>query len=121
MVTLAEKFYSMPEGTVLTYRTPELSELYETFRYGVRNPDDVQDFTENLHRCMRSDETFCGVDLMYNRSSKDAEFDHHVECAAWDIIPLTDTEEWSCFDSIRDDARFKDCVSRMTKWVIPIK
>ena len=111
----------MPEGTVLTYRTPELSELYETFRYGVRNPDDVQDFTENLHRCMRSDETFCGVDLMYNRSSKDAEFDHHVECAAWDIIPLTDTEEWSCFDSIRDDARFKDCVSRMTKWVIPIK
>ena len=121
VVALAEKFYSMPEGTVLTYRTPELSELYETFRYGVRNPDDVQDFSENLHRCMRSDETFCGVDLMYNRPSGDAEFDHHVECAAWDIIPLTDMEEWSCFDSIRDEERFKNCVRRMMKWIIQVK
>ena len=120
VVKLAEKFYSMPEGTVLTYRTPELSELYETFRYGVRNPDDVQDFTENLHRCMRSDETFCGVDLMYNRPDRATEFDHHVECAAWDIIPLTDTEEWSCFDSIRDEARFKECIRRLEQYVIPV-
>lgn len=120
IVALAEKFYSLPEGTVLTYRTPELSELYETIRYGVRNPDDVQDFTENLHRCMRSDEMFCGVDLMYNRPDGEAEFDHHVECAAWDIIPLTDTEEWSCFDSIRNEARFKECVYRLKQYVIPV-
>lgn len=119
VVSLAEKFYSMPEGSVLTYRTPELSELQETFRYGVRNPDDVQDFSENLHRCMRSDEMFCGVDLMYNRPNGDAEFDHHVECAAWDIIPLLDIEEWSCFNSIRDDERFKNCIRRMEKYVIP--
>ena len=120
IVALAEKFYSLPEGTVLTYRTPELSELYETIRYGACNPDDVHDFTENLHRCMRSDEMFCGVDLMYNRPDGEAEFDHHVECAAWDIIPLTDTEEWSCFDSIRTEARFKECVHRLEQYVIPV-
>ena len=68
---------------------------------------------------MRSDEMFCGVDLMYNRPNGDAEFDHHVECAAWDIIPLLDIEEWSCFNSIRDDERFKNCIRRMEKYVIP--
>lgn len=120
VVRLAEKFYSMPEGTVLTYRCPELSELRETFRYGVRNPDDVHDFSENLHRCMRSDETFSGVDLMYERRNGDGEFDHHVECAAWDIVPLTDTEEWACFDSIRGDARFKAYIERMRKFIIPV-
>ena len=120
VVRLAEKFYSMPEGTVLTYRCPELSELHETFRYGVRNPDDVFDFSENLHRCMRSDETFCGADLKYIRKNGDGEFDHHVECAAWDIIPLTDTEEWSCFDSIRSDPRFAGYAARMRKFVLPV-
>lgn len=120
VVRLFEKFYSMPEGTVLTYRCPELSELHETFHYGVRNPDDVHDFSENLHRCMRSDEKFCGVDMMHDRRNGDGEFDHHVECAAWDIVPLTDTEEWSCFDSIREDARFKGYIERMQKFIIPV-
>ena len=118
VVRLAEAFYSLPEGTVLTYRCPELSELQETFRYGVRNPDDVRDFSGNLHRCMRSDETFCGVDLKYVRKNGDGEFDHHVECAVWDIVPLTDTEEWSCFDGIREDARFRAFVRRIEKYVI---
>lgn len=120
VVCLAEKFYSMPEGTVLTYRCPELSELRETFRYGVRNPDDVFDFSENLHRCMRSDEKFCGVDLHYCRKNGEDEFDHHVECASWDIVPLTDTEEWSCFDSIRGDERFEKLAERMGKFVIRV-
>jgi len=120
VVRLAEKFYSMPEGTVLTYRCPELSELHETFRYGVRNPDDVRDFSGNLFRCMRSDETFCGADLKYGRKNGDEEFDHHVECAVWDILPLTDTEEWSCFDGIRGDVRFKGGAERMQKFGIPI-
>jgi len=118
VVSLAEAFYSLPEGTVLTYRCPELSELHETFRYGVRNPDDVRDFSENLHRCMRSDETFCGADLKYIRKNGDGEFDHHVECAAWDIVPLTDTEEWSCFDGIREDERFREFIQRLEKYVI---
>jgi len=121
VVAFADKFYSLPEGTVLTYRMPELSELKETLRYGVRNPNDVQDFTENLHRCMRSDEMFCGVDLKYNRTNGEEEFDHHVECAAWDIIPLIDVEEWSCFDCIREDERFKDCIHRMKRWVITVE
>ncbi len=120
VVRLAEKFYSIPEGTVLTYRCPELSELHETFRYGVRNPDDVFDFSENLHRCMRSDEMFCGTDLKYRRKNSEEEFDHHVECAAWDIIPLTDTEEWSCFDGIRGDGRFAEYAERIRKFVIPV-
>ena len=120
VVRLAEKFYSLPEGIVLTYRCPELSELRETLRYGVRNPDDVRDFSENLHRCMRSDEKFCGADLMYDRKNGEDEFDHHVECAAWDIVPLTDTEEWSCFDSIRSDKRFAEAVARMKKFIIPV-
>ena len=117
---LAEKFYSLPEETVLTYRCPELSDLRETFRYGVRNPDDVRDFSENLHRCMRSDETFCGADMKYLRKNGDGEFDHHVECAAWDILPLTDTEEWSCFDGIREDAWFQNCVQRLKNFVIRV-
>lgn len=121
VVRLFEKFYSMPEGTVLTYRCPELSELRETFHYGVRNPDDVHDFSENLYRCMRSDETFCGVDMMYDRKNGDGEFDHHVECAVWDIVPLTDTEEWSCFDSIRNDERFRRYIERMKKFVIKVQ
>ena len=120
VVSLAEAFYSMPEGTVLTYRCPELSELRETFRYGVRNPDDVQDFSENLYRCMRSDEVFCGADLKYIRKNGEGEFDHHVECAAWDIVPLTDTEEWSCFDAIREDARFPALIERMNVFVIRV-
>jgi len=120
VVSLAEAFYSLPEGTVLTYRCPELSALHETFRYGVRNPDDVQDFSENLHRCMRSDETFCGADLKYIRRNGDGEFDHHVECAAWDIVPLTDTEEWSCFDKIREEERFQAFVERMKAFVIRV-
>ena len=120
VVRLIEKFYSLPEGTVLTYRMPELSELRETFHYGVRNPDDVFDFSENLRRCMRSDEKFCGADLRYDRKNGEDEYDHHVECAAWDIIPLTDPDEWSCFDSIRDDRRFAEYVTRIEKFVIPV-
>lgn len=119
-VSLAEKFYSMPEGTRLDFRCPELSELYAVFSYGVRNPDDVFDFTENLHRCMREEGTFFGVDMKYIRRNGEEEYDHNVECAAWDIIPLTDTEEWSCFDGIRDDERFKGFVRRMEKFVIPV-
>lgn len=120
VVSLAEKFYSMPEGTTLTFRCPELSELYATFSCGVRNPDDVFDFSENLHRCMREEGTFFGVDMKYSRRNGDGEYDHNVECAAWDIVPLTDREEWECFDCIREDERFKDCVRRMEKFVIPI-
>ena len=120
VVRLIEKFYSLPEGTVLTCRMPELSELRETLRYGVRNPDDVLDFSENLHRCMRSDEKFCGADLRYDRKNGDDEYDHHVECAAWDIVPLTDTEEWSCFDSIREDRRFAEYAERIRKYVIRV-
>ncbi len=120
VVRLAEAFYRLPEGTVLTYRCPELSELRETFRYGVRNPDDVMDFSENLHRCMRSDEIFCGADLKYIRRNGEGEFDHHVECAAWDIVPLTDTEEWSCFDGIREDEQFKAYIERMKAFVIRV-
>ena len=120
VVRLIEKFYSLPEGTVLTYRMPELSELHETLRYGVRNPDDVLDFSENLHRCMRSEEKFCGADLRYTRKNGEDEYDHHVECAAWDIVPLTDTEEWSCFDSIREDRRFAEYAERLRKYVIPV-
>lgn len=120
VVSLAEKFYSMPEGTRLDFRCPELSELYAVFSYGVRNPDDVFDFSENLYRCMREEGTFFGVDMKYNRRNGDEEYDHNVECAAWDMIPLTDTEEWSCFDGIRDDERFKGFISRMEKFVIPV-
>lgn len=120
VVSLAEAFYSLPEGTVLTYRCPELSELRETFRYGIRNPDDVRDFSGNLHRCMRSDEVFCGADLKYIRKNGEGEFDHHVECAAWDIVPLLDTEEWSCFDGIRADARFQAYIERMKAFVIRV-
>ncbi len=116
VVRLYEKFYALPEGTVLTYRCPDLAELRETVRYGVRNPSDVFDFSENLHRCMRSDETFCGVDLMYRRKNGEEEYDHHVECAAWDIAPLG----WECFDPIRDDDRFQTYIRRMEKYVIQI-
>ncbi len=116
VVRLYEKFYALPEGTVLTYRCPDLAELRETLRYGVRNPEDVFDFSENLHRCMRSDEAFCGVDLMYRRKNGEEEYDHHVECAAWDAAPL----DWECFDAIREDERFQAYVRRMEKYVIQI-
>jgi hypothetical protein len=69
---------------------------------------------------MREEGTFFGVDMKYIRRNGDEEYDHTVECAAWDMIPLTDTEEWSCFDGIRDDERFKSLIKRMEKFVIPI-
>ena len=37
-----------------------------------------------------------------------------------DIIPLTDTEEWSCFDGIRGDGRFAEYAERIRKFVIPV-
>ncbi len=113
VIDLCEKFYAIPEGTVLTYRCDELSELSETIRYGVRNPDDVFDFSTNLYRCMRSDEKFCGVDLMYERDAEDEEFDHHVECVIWDMRML----DWECFDCIREDERFKSYRVRLENYV----
>jgi len=118
LVGLAERFYSLPEGSVLTFRCPGLNRLRATLRYGVRNPDDVFDFSENLHRCMRSEETFFGVDLHHQRED---EFDHNVWCPAWDIVPLTDTGEWSCFDAIRSDSRFSALVKRMERLILPIQ
>jgi len=120
VVSLAEKFYSMPEETRLDFRCAELDGLYAVFSYGVRNPDDVFDFSSGLHRCMREEGTFFGADLRYSRRNGEEEYDHNVECAAWDIVPLTDCEEWSCFDGVRDDARFKDFICRMKKFVIPV-
>ena len=120
-VDLFEKFYSMPEGTVLTYRCPELDRLKLTWYTGVRNPDDVENFDDGLVLCKRSAEKNFGMELYYDPAVHEEEFDHNVECPVWDMLPLLAEEGWEWFDPIRDDPRFKGVIKRMERFVIPVE
>ena len=118
---LFEKFYSMPEGTVLIYRCPELDRLKLTWYTGVRNPDDVENFGEGLVLCKRSAEKNFGMELYYDPAVHEEEFDHNAECPVWDMLPLLAEEGWDWFDPIREDPRFKEIVKRMERFVIPVE
>ena len=115
---LFEKFYSLPEGTVLTYRCPELNRLKLTWYTGVRNPEDVENFDDGLVLCKRSAEKNYGMELYYDPALHEEEFDHNVECPVWDLYPLVAEEGWEWFNPIRDDPRFGEIVARMRRYVI---
>lgn len=117
---LFERFYSMPEGTKLTFRCPELDRLSLTWYTGVRNPEDVENFTDGLVLCKRAEETFFGLPMYYDRKDGKEEFDHNVECPVWDMVPLEAEHGWEWFDPIREDSRFKACVERMRRFVVPV-
>ena len=116
---LFERFYSMPEGTKLTFRCPELDRLSLTWYTDVRSREDVENFTDGLMLCKRAEETFYGLPMYYERKDGKEEFDHNVECPVWDMYPLEAEHGWEWFDPIRDDPRFKACVERMRRFVIP--
>lgn len=118
---LFERFYSMPEGTKLTFRCPELDHLSLTWCTGVRNPEDVENFTDGLVLCKRAEETFFGLPMYYDRKDGKEEFDHNVRCPVWDMYPLEAEHGWEWFDPIREDPRFKACVERMKRFVIPVE
>ena len=110
----------MPEGTKLTFRCPELDHLSLTWCTGVRNPEDVENFTDGLVLCKRAEETFFGLPMYYDRKDGTEEFDHNVRCPVWDIYPLEAEHGWEWFDPIREDPRFKACVERMRRFVVPV-
>lgn len=117
---LFERFYSMPEGTKLTFRCPEMDRLSLTWYTGVRNPEDVKNFKDGLVLCKRSEETFFSLPMYYDRKDGMEEFDHNVECPVWDMYPLEAEQGWEWFDPIRDNPHFKALVARMRHFVIPV-
>ena len=120
-VTLYESMYSLPAGTVLTFRCKELSELKVTLREGVCRSFLFNDLTKERYKCFFSEEEDFGTDLKIQFDAMRSTYNpfHHY-CSQYDMFPLVSKFGWHGFDSVRDDPRFKDLVERMKKFVILI-
>ncbi len=102
LTDLYEKFWNLPDGTVLTYRCPVLDKI-----------------TATLHRCRLSSPK-AGPDFerdkRYNGRTFSCKEDveiHDAFWSMWDHIPVSQRSGWEWFDPIRNHPRYLRCVERM--------
>ena len=121
IVTLYERFYSQPAGTVLTFRSDVVSELKITLKDGVCSPVLFNDETKVKYKCFFSEEEDFGVDLIRQRDEFRSNYNlfHHY-CPQYDLFPLVSKWGWEGFDPIRNDERFIALIERMNKYVIEV-
>ncbi len=110
LTDLYEKFWALPDKTVLTFRCPALDRINGTLHHAMlRGPAAGPEYKDTTHnaRTIKSEnipEGFEGI--------LDTVWSH------WMPQPLIMEHGWEWFDPIREDARFKRCVERMMVFVV---
>ncbi len=117
-VSLYERFYSLPDGTELTYRCDSLEDLVGVLKTEVKEGVSCVD-------TMGNDEIYSYryIEMKGFESDKIRTEDYMEERyqPVNDIYPIVNIPNWSWFDNIRDDARYIACVSRMRQLCVPFK
>ena len=102
ITSLYEKFWMLPDKTVLTYRTPVLDKI-EARLCKCRMPSPI--VTPNYNNMQFNARTLHsiteGIEL------------HDVFWSVWDYSPLVLHSGWEWFDPIRRHPRYLACVARM--------
>ncbi|MGN1346745.1 MAG: helix-turn-helix transcriptional regulator [Eubacteriales bacterium] len=105
LTELYEKFWSLPDQTVLTFRCPALDQMKGTLHHAMlRSPAAGPDYAEGI--------TYNARILAYNTDENDPMWSH------WMPNPLTLKHGWEWFDPIRNDERYRRCVERMEAFII---
>lgn len=103
ITSLYEKFWSLPDQTVLFYRTPILDKI-EARLCKCRLPSPIASPDYNNKRKFNArtlSNMTDGIDL------------HHIFWSVWDYSPLVLRSGWEWFDAIRLHPRYIACVARM--------
>ena len=123
---LFEKFYSMQDGTVLTYRCPELDLLSLTWYSETYKPEGTilkyyGKYGETAFKCKRASEPFFGVDLYYDPKTHNTDKDRIISCPVEDMIPMFHSDcSYTALIPIRDHPRFRAAYERMAKYIVPV-
>lgn len=103
-VTLFEKVCALPEGTVMTYRTPGLSSLvYETTHLFAPPPNASADYGKRLYKTLYFSPVNPPIHVYWES--------FFPTTYTW---ALTDPERWNEFDFMRHEPRFQALAKRMT-------
>ncbi len=105
LTDLYEKFWALPDKTVLTFRCPALDRIEGTLYHAMlRGPAAGLEYENITHsaRTFRSENVPEGFEGM-----------HGAIWSHWLPQPLIMEHGWEGFDPIREDVRFKRCVERM--------
>ena len=102
ITSLYEKFWSLPDQTVLTYRSSVLDKI-EARLSKCRLPSPI--VTPDYNNEKFNARTLCS-------STEDVAF-HNVFWSVWDYSPLIIRSGWEWFDPIRYHPRYIACIARM--------
>ena len=100
---LYEKFWSLPDQTVLTFRCPALDRIEGVLHHCyLRGPAAGPDYKDTTHNARV---------IVYNTDERDPMWSH------WMYQPLLFDQGWEWFDPIRDDPQYAHCIERMKAFV----
>lgn len=103
LTELYENFWSLSDGTVLTFRCPALDRIEGVLHHCMlRGPAAGPDYKDTTHNARV---------IVYNTDERDPMWSH------WMYTPLTVEHGWEWFDPIREDARYLHCIERMKAFV----
>ncbi len=103
LTELYEKFWSLPDQTVLTFRCPALDRIEGTIHHCMmRGPAAGPDYKDTTHSARV---------IVYNTDERDPMWSH------WMYTPLTTKNGWEWFDPIRNDPRYAACIRRMEAFI----
>ncbi|MBQ4590626.1 MAG: helix-turn-helix transcriptional regulator [Clostridia bacterium] len=103
LTELYEKFWSLPDQTVLTFRCPALDRIKGTIHHSMmRGPAAGPDYKDITHSART---------IVYNTGELDSMWSH------WMYKPLVFPNGWEWFDPIRNDPRYAACIRRMEAFI----
>lgn len=103
VTSLFEKFYSLPDGTILTYRCPAFDRLFATVHVSMMRGPEAGEEWHIKH----------SVRLVNNKELRI----YQMHWPHIDIWPLVKRTGWEWFDPIRDHPRFGACLERMQMYL----
>lgn len=103
LTELYEKFWSLPDQTLLTFRCPALGRIEGSIHHCMlRGPAAGPDYKDTTHNARV---------IVYNTDERDPMWSH------WMYRPLMIRDGWEWFDPIRNDPRYAKCVKRMEAFI----
>lgn len=104
LTDLYEKFWSLTDKTVLTFRCPALNKIEGIVHHCMmRGPAAGPEFENTTHSARV---------IGYNTDERDPMWSHFMP------NPLTAEYGWEWFDPIREDERYKRCLERMKAFIV---
>lgn len=112
LTDLYEKFWTLPDKTVLTFRCPVLDRLQGTIYHSMMLGPAAGPTYENITHNARTIKYENIPENIPSERGLDSVWSH------WMPLPLVAEHGWEWFDPIREDVRFKRCVERMMAFAV---